>query len=377
MFLVDWFLDLFDKEGTLGTTGTSVDLRGEIFYKELAIEMAINIIGNALASCDFNTVEKGKRRVGEVYYSFNVSPNQNQNKNDFWRAVVKSLVRKNECLILQEKGAFFIADSWRRVQSGTMSAKYENIKVNGESVSSRDEAAILFFKFNNENVKVLIDGLYSDYSKLIKAAGKKFKRKSGQKGTLDVPTSYPQTPKATDDLNELFDVKFKKFYEAEGDAVLPLTGGLKYNDLSSKAIGGSESRDIRALIDDVFDYVAQAFNIPPQLLRGAVADTSNVVTDFLTFCIKPLAVGIESEVNRKLYKKEAYLEKTYMKIDYTKIRISTLKDIAGALDILFRIGAHTINDNLRVLGLEEVDEVFANERYVTKNYQKVNQKVKG
>ena len=60
-----------------------------------------------------------------------------------------------------------------------------------------------------------------------------------------------------------------------------------------------EGRDIRAFIDDIFDFVAIAFQVPPQLLKGNVADTDKAVNNFLTFCINPLAELLTDEINRK------------------------------------------------------------------------------
>ncbi len=178
------------------------------------------------------------------------------------------------------------------------------------------------------------------------------------------------------DLEDLLSKRFKRFFEAEGGAVLPLTGGMKYEELTSNigTKGGSDGREIRNFIDDVFDLVAIAFQVPPQLLKGSVADTEKAVNNFLTFCINPLAELITDEINRKLYGQANYLVNTYVKLDTSRIKAIEIKDIAGSLDILFRIGANTINDNLRILGREEVNEPWANQRYVTKNYEKIDEK---
>ena len=122
------------------------------------------------------------------------------------------------------------------------------------------------------------------------------------------------------------------FFEAEGGAVLPLTNGLKYVEMDggTQTKGSIEGRDIRAFIDDVFDYVAIAFQVPPQLLKGNVADTDKAVNNFLTFCINPLAELLSDEINRKMYGKRAYLERTYMRIDTSHIRAVDIADVANA-----------------------------------------------
>ena len=47
------------------------------------------------------------------------------------------------------------------------------------------------------------------------------------------------------------------------------------------------------------------FPIPPQLLKGNVADTEKAFNNFLTFCINPIAELLTDEINRKLYGKNS------------------------------------------------------------------------
>jgi HK97 family phage portal protein len=152
---------------------------------------------------------------------------------------------------------------------------------------------------------------------------------------------------------------------------------VKYHELG-KADGGQRSgstasRDIRAFVDDVFDYVAIAFRVPPQLLKGSVADTDTAVSDFLAFCINPLVEGFANEINRKLYKKAKYLERTYLKIDTSRIRSVSIRDVAGSLDILLRIGAYSVDDCLEALGMEPLNTDWSRARWMTKNYAPITE----
>ena len=60
-----------------------------------------------------------------------------------------------------------------------------------------------------------------------------------------------------------------------------------------------------------------------------------------------------------------------------------MKEMSSAGDVLFRIGVHSINDNLKMMNKEPIKEAWADEHYVTKNYQSVlsindnNKPVKG
>ena len=118
-----------------------------------------------------------------------------------------------------------------------------------------------------------------------------YKRSNARRGVLEVPASYAQSPKKQEELQELFNKNFKDFFEAETGAVLPLSSGLTYTDLTNDTYkNGSDSRDIRELIDDIFDFVALAFRISPQLLKGSVADSDKSVDNMLMLCINPLKV---------------------------------------------------------------------------------------
>ena len=57
---------------------------------------------------------------------------------------------------------------------------------------------------------------------------------------------------------------------------MPLSNGMKYEELQSNisSKGSIEGRDIREFINDIFDFVAIAFQVPPQLIKGNIADTA-------------------------------------------------------------------------------------------------------
>lgn len=377
----DWFLGFFNKhDGTLGLDVCIGEITPEIFYKELAINSAINLIANTISNAEFLTYEKGKEVKKDNYYLFNVEPNQNITANKFWRNVIYNLVYENECLIIQVDEKFYIAEKYEIVEFAFKENIYKDIEVNGYKWKGIfRESEVLYFKLHNQKMKTIIDGLYSSYGKLIASSKKHNLRKKAKRGTLEIPGAYGQTEGQQEDLKDLLQNRFKTYFEAETGAVLPLTNGLKYEESEEKVSNNpsQEGRDIRAFIDDIFDFVALALNIPPQLLKGDVADTEKAVNNFITFCINPLADMITDEINRKYYKKASYLNRTYVKLDTTRIKHIDIEDVANAMDILFRIGANTINDNLKILGREEIDAEWANTRFVTKNYDIIENFMKG
>lgn len=379
IFITDWFRNLFNLDGTVEVDGYAGTLSAELFMKELAVQACVNLIANAVSRSEFLTYDKGLAVRNDNYYLFNVEPNQNKSSSKFWRDMVHKLVYENECLVIQQNGMFYVAESFTTVKYAFKENIYKDVVVEEYALNKNfKESDIMHFELHDQAIKILIEGIYSSYGNLIAYSKDNYKRSNAKRGTLDVPTSYPQTEKAQEQLELLLSKRFKKFFEAEGGAVLPLTNGLKYTDLATTGYKtGSDSRDIRALVDDVFDYTAIAFQIPPQLLKGTVADTDKVISNFLTFCVNPIAELITDEINRKYYGKKAFLEKTYVKLDTTRITNVNIKDIANALDILTRVGIYCVDDSLKALGMEPLDTEYSRQRWMTKNYSPIEQAAKG
>lgn len=312
----------------------------------------------------------------ENYYLFNVRPNQNLSASEFWKKAIYKLFIENELLIVQIDKKFYIADRFNPTEYALKDNIYTKVVIDNYEISDIfKESDVFHLKLNNSNVKNLIDGLYMGYAKLIKAGQLSYIKSKTRRGVLNVPTSYPQTKDAQEDLDDIMNNRFKTFFQSEKDVILPLTNGLTYDELGINNKGKSvgEVRDVRSYINDIFDFVGIAFNVPPALIKNDIVDTDNAINNLLMFCINPLAKLISNEINMKFYRKDDYLNRTYIKLDTSIIRVTTLKDIANALDILTRIGAYTMNDSLRALGKETINKSYANERYMTKNYEKISE----
>lgn len=351
----------------------------ELFYKELAIRSVSSMIANAIVMSEIKTIEKGKEIKKNNYYLFNIEPNKNQNATEFWQQVIDTLIYKNECLIVQLNDELFVADSFYQEKYIYSEDKYTDIIVRELPLNSTMyESDILYLKLNNDDIKGLIDGLYSEYGKLITTSVASYKRANGTKGIVSADAMFSQQEDAQEILDDLFQNKFKKYFE-NPNSVLLLEDGLSYEEKTNQN-PTKNSRDIKALINDVIDFVATAFHVPAGLLKGDIAGVENMTNNFLIFCVNPIAKLICNEINRKMYGKKAFLDKCYVTVDTKRIKDVDIKALSSAGDLLFRIGVNSINDNLKMLGREELSEPWANEHYVTKNYQSVlsiNENLKG
>lgn len=381
MSVVDWIGSMFGRgeRGCL-TEVYEHNAMNKVYYRQLAIQTSINLIANTLSKAEFQTFVKGKEVIEGNYYLFNIEPNPNKSASEFWGDVVHRLVYDNECLVVQQNEKLYVADSYDMEKFAFKPNVYKNVCIENYEMSDIfKEKEVMHFKLNNKNIREVITKLTEDYSELIDISQTNYKKNNSRKAILNIPTNYPKTKQAQEDLQKLFNTKLKDFFQAKGDAVLPLTNGEEFKELSS-AIGSGRfgaGEEIKGFINDVFDYTAIALHIPPVLLRGEVADTKESMNNFLTFCINPIAEIIEDETNRKYYGKELFISDTYLKLDTTNIKNIDITDVAGSLDILMRIGAFTVNDCLKILGKEKIVGEIGEQRFMTKNYQTIEENIAG
>lgn len=366
------------KDKMLGTEEQYFkNLESTIFYKEFALRSCISMIANTLVLSEFQTFQNGISIKDKNYYLFNIEPNQNQNATEFWQEVITRLVYDNECLVIQKDERLFVAESFNVEKYVFYEDIYKDITIRNYKLDrSFRESDVLYFKLNVESIKTVIDYLYNDYKELLGSAMEGYRKNNSEKGVLEIDTNYPQTREAQEKLDDLMNNKFKRYFE-NSNAVLPLSNGLKYKE-SNSTTNIKDSRDIRAIIDDVIDFVCAAFHIPSGIVKGDVAGVEGITDNFLNFCINPIARLVTTEITRKMYSRDKFIEKSYVKVDTQKIANMGLEKISKASDLLFRIGVNSINDNLEMLGREKINESWADEHYVTKNYQSIlNPDLKG
>lgn len=372
----DWLGDIFKRQQRGDHDQTSfdtlcIDLSEKILVRDLAINTAINLLGNAISLSEFNTYDKGNEDKSNIYYKLNVEPNPNYSASRFWKKFVYRLIYDGEALIIEQGKNYYVADSFVKDTRAFYSCKYRDVVVDDFSIKrAYDESDVLYFKLYERNIINIVGALYDDYGKLVEYSKASYKKNNAKRGIVNIPTNYPQTEAAKAKLNKLLNDQIQKFYGAENGAVLPLTNGITYEDISSDSYKNStDSRDIRNLIDDIFDFTAIGFNIPPALLKGSANDLESTVDRFIKFGVEPFCEMIEDEINRKFYSKYSYLNNTYMAIDTSRLKTTNLAQLANVIDVLTRNGVNNIDENRKLLGMEPLRTEESQKRRITKNYE--------
>lgn len=376
MGFVNWVKNIFGNRKEVTLKECFYNLGIDYFYKKLAVETCIDLIANSLTKCEIQTFEKGKKKRGENYYLLNVQPNANQNAFEFMHRLVRKLLLESECLVVMQGDQLFIVDGYN-VTDFVLKENYYTDVVVGDLLFDKTfhESEVLHFKLRDENMMAVIDGMYESLGKLLVSSMDFYKRKNNKRILIKGDFLRAQDEETQKEIDTMFEEQLKNWFDPnKAGSAFQLIKGYEFEDMSDAQTAGSNhtSRDIAELINDIFHYVAMAFHVPRGILKGDVADIENQIDSFLMFGINPIAQLIQDEFNRKMYSKKEYLERTYLKVDTSRIKVTDLTKFANAADKLFAIGGFSINDILEELGGEPIDEEWANHRYVTKNYERAD-----
>lgn len=346
----------------------------EVSLRELAFWTCVGKIANALTKCEFRTFYEGKELLGDEYYLWNYEPNRNQNKAEFINKAMEKLFRENELLIVESyDGQLLVADSFETTHNTLYGDTYSNVLVDDYQFSRTFQSAdVLHWKLNNKNVNKIIHGLYDSYIKMIDYSAKSYLKSRGSRGILNISAMAQADKLFEEKLNKLMNEYFKSFFNSS-NAVLPMFEGYKYEDLGSKTYSEGTSRDIKNQYDDIFDFTARGFSMPPSLAKGDVQDTSKAVEEMLTFCLDPLAQMLQQEINRKRTGSKGMQKGTRLQINTMRVKHIDMFEIAASADKLISSGVYTVNMILRALEEPRIEEEWADQHFITKNYSTIQE----
>nr|WP_207719585.1 phage portal protein [Clostridium cadaveris] len=339
-----------------------------------AINTAINLISGCIAKCEFKTFLDGKEVKDEDYYSWNYEPNKNQNSTEFISKLVSKLLFENECLVIENAGQYLIADSFYRHEYAVMEDYFDNVTIKDFTFDKTFRMSdVFYFKLNDKNITKLLDGLMQGYNNLMNMAVGKYKRSGGRKGIIHLDAIRSGDQEAKKRRQKLFDEDFKAYFTAE-NAVLPLNKGEDYTEQNGEGSkkSTSEMKDIRDLLDEEFIRVAQAYKIPPAILKGDIANVSEITDNLLTFCIDPIVDLIQTEINRKSYGKNV-LKGSRLVIDTTCILHIDVFAIADKIDKLISDGIYSIDEIRAKIKDSLINEEWSKKHFLTKNFEDITQ----
>ena len=343
----------------------------EYQLRELSFWICVNMVANAMGRCEFRTFRGGKEIQEKDYYLWNYSPNVNQNSSMFMHKLIANLYQDNEALIVNtltrpEMDALVVADDWEDPEEWpSRQNEYKKVRVGDYTYQYPIyEADVMHIKLNHINMRPVIDGLYQSYYRMIAAAIRCYEFDHGQHWKVHVNQITQGQQGWAESFQKMIEAQVKPFLESNG-GILPEFDGYEYTNVGAKTV--SESRDIRNLMEDIFDFTARGFLIPAVLVNGKVEGTENANARFLTNVIDPICDQLGEEGTRKRYGYKGWKNGDYMKVDSSSIQHFDIFANAPNVEKLVGSGAFTINDVLRAANQPKIDEPWANEHFLTKN----------
>lgn len=354
-----------------------IDYFAEACYRDLALWSCIDLISKSISKCEFKTYRNGEEVREDEWYRWNIEPNKNQNSSEFLRKLVATLYYKGECLVIEQGTQLFVADSFVRTPYTLYPDIFSGVVV-GDIQFNRTfpGTEVLYWNLDmlgiGKNIRGIIQAVTESYTKLLTYTKEAYMRSRDEKATLDVSTVTPP-PGVEDQLKWMQDQQkaFAEFLRARGGVKI-VGNGLKLEPFGGKTTYSNENtRDIRHMIDDISDFTAKAFGIPPALLRGDVQGVSDALDQYLTFCIDPLADMLREEIVRKVFGRAGMQKGQDLIIDTKQIRHVDVLSFASNIDKLIGSGVYSVNGILKLIGEQPINEDWANKHMITKNYANI------
>lgn len=343
----------------------------EYQVRNLCYWICVNIVANAVGRCEFRTFRGNTEIRKKDYYIWNVEPNINENSTMFLHKLVAKLYMDNEALIVNARptkgrATMVVADSW------TPSEEYPSRQREYSDVVVGDyqyrfpfrEKQVIHLKLNHVNMVPVIDGMYRSYWRLVSAAMKNYEWNQGQHWKVHVAKTADGDKDFAQKFAGMIEEQVKPFLNSNG-AILPEFEGYQYENVGGK--DARDTRDIRNLVEDIFDFTARTFLIPAVLVNGKVEATGDANTRFLTECIDPFCDQLQEEINRKCFGYDRWHNGDYIQVDSSSIMHFDLFANAPNVEKLVGSGAFSINEVRRASNQSIITEPWADEHFMTKN----------
>lgn len=351
----------------------------ELCIMELAINNGVDMIAKTLAKCEIKSYRKGNDGTLRVikddnHYMLNVKPNANEEGFEFWRKVYHKLLTENEALLIRTlSNDLLLASSFTSGDEVIRARTYSNVIVecSGKYKSLNkiyESDEVIYLKNTNEKAISLIKTFNTQYSEMVSASMLSYQLSNIPKLKMMVGNanlSFQKKDGTKTTLDDLVEQTKEKMNSSEIEVLLSQQG-IDYSLLQSTS---KNTDDFVKMIETSLMIVSLCLDIPYDVLVGKTTEKSNAMNDFIAFSIETYKRITEDALNSTFLTKNQYKEGELFRIDTTKIKHYDILDVANGMDKLFAQG-YSHNDVREFTDQLPIDEDWANERYVTKNYGK-------
>jgi HK97 family phage portal protein len=381
MKITDFLGGLFRKKasGTIIVDNYRADAQTCIALEAFALFTTIELIAGLMSKCVFRTYRQGEEIRQHEWVNLNYRPNKNQNSTQFWQEVVCKLLYNRECLVVPWGEEKIIADSFQKDEYVLRETVFSNV-TRGDFTFQRPfgMSDVYYFRYSNNDVQSIIDSIFGMYQTLISSASGKYIKAGKEKGILSISAKAQGDADFESKFKQLMENYFKSYFDGSVNSVLPLFDGFSYDIKSGTSTKYSNDvADINKLVDEAMARAAQAFKIPPALVRGDVAGIKDAYNIMLTNCIDPLADLISEELTSKQFSPIEIIHGNSIELDTSAIKHIDIFEIADKVDKLISCGFFSPDETREAAGRHATGEEWAQQHYMTKNYTSADMALKG
>lgn len=351
----------------------------------LAEAHAIDLIAKTISKCEIQTFEKKDGKIqenkGDLYWTLNLQPNYNEYGTKFiYKLVTKLLIDKKALIIINEKlktNLLYVADEFKANNKILEGKTFSDIKISDDEgnsiklIKTYDIDNSIYFSIKNDKLTTASEFFEKYTTKTLKVAQSSFEKANTPKWRLKFPGGQPtlmdlETKKAMD-YSE-YKKKITEGLMSEEEAVVLLSEIFDLINLNKD--NNKNLTDFTNIVKQIGDTVAQKWNIPLDIFYGSKTEKSTGTNDFITFAVDPYFELLEDGFNVSLVGKKSYLKGEYVMFNRTNITHRDVLDSGTGIDKLTanRFSRNEINKFLR---LPHIDEDWADEHNLTKNYGNV------
>lgn len=346
----------------------------EYQIRNLCWMICVDMIANAIGKCEFRTYRNHEEIKEDEYYLWNFEPNSNQNSSQFLHKLIYQLMYDGETLVIDTKSRkgkemLVVADDFETPQIyPAKQSEYKGVRV-GEVTYKKifQESDVLHLALTHMNLGDVVNGMYQSYYRMYDAAVRAYTWGQGQHWKVHVNQMTSGQEGWAETFQQMIQDQVRPFLESNG-AILPEFDGYQYEEVTSNKNGTkNDTRDIKALVEDIFDFTARACLIPAVLINGKVEAVGDANARFLTFCIDPIADQLQEEITRKRYGLEEWKKGNFIVVDTSTLIHFDLFANATNIEKLVGSGVYTINDIRRAANQATIKEDWADQHFMTLN----------
>lgn len=361
----------------------------ENYIYTLAEAHAIDLIAKTISKCEIQVFAKNKDKKieetkNDTYWRLNIQPNYNENGTMFlYKLAVKLLTNKRALIIINRDAdkskLLYVADDFVTSKSILYGKTFSDISISDnegnsikiEKIYNAENA--IYYSINNDRLKTASENFKDSSKKILKAVDKGFIQSNLPKWRLKNPGGQA----------ELIDIKTKKPIDyntyktavtegllSEEEAIILLSEMFELTNLNKD--NKQDFTNNSSVIKEIGDTVARNWNIPLSIFYGNKTEKSTGNDDFITFAVDQYFELLEDGFNIGLVGKKDYLKGEYIQFNRTNINHKDIIDSANGIDKLTADG-FSRNEINKLLRLPKIDETWANEHNITKNYANVKE----